>query len=67
MPGTTDLNRSARLALIALRQGGDYTGKLGRRPLDWPEIWVGLVGIALIVIGAYVALWTVGILVGVEP
>lgn len=61
------LSRTERVALIALRQGGDFTGKLGRRPLDWPEIQVGLIGTILIVIGAYVALWMAGLWVGVEP
>jgi len=59
-----NLNRQARLALIALRQGGDFTGKLGRRPIDWPEVRAGLIGFALILISAYVALWVVGIMGG---
>ena len=56
-----DLSRSSRAALLALRQGGDYTGRLRHRPLDWPEIARGLLGFALIVGAAYAALWLVGI------
>ena len=71
IPPMQHLNRNARLSLLALRQGGDYTRNrsLGRRPLDWREFRIGLWGIAIIIVAAYVALAVVGILqeAGVIP